>query len=293
VLGAIGVGLAYLAPFALRAMMIYSYVKYFNHIMELEGAAFWMLGIPFFYVMLFCVMSVFGWYNGETTKRGMPLKHFYSYLFSGFLSCSYIAGAGLVLYFKLLGVDDLYTVLAENTVYAQSEFVEKHIFLPMFAYQLYNLVYSMCWKETRELTMLIHHLFACIVALSAMEPFLQFDGYFFFGMAELTNVPLTWIDLSKVQASELSTKYPIIHGLMMALFVLLFIGIRGVMWPFKVIPVIYHLRVLINEGLIHSEAIAYGFMLATACLTALQLVWCRKIIALFIRTYLPSKKKVD
>lgn len=268
-----------------------AYMAYYEHIMALEGAREWMVGIPSIYTALWLGMAALGMYKGDTTKRGMPLQHYYSYLLSGFLSCSYIAGAGLVLYFRLFGVDDLYTVLAKDTVYAQSEFVERHIFLPMFAYQFYNLLYCFLWKETREVTMLIHHLFACLVALSAMEPFLQYDGYFFFSMAELTNVPLTWIDLSKVEGSALSSKYPVMHGLMMALFVALFVGIRGIMWPAKVIPVIYHLRILINEGLIHSEAIAYGFMLATACLTALQIVWCRKIIALAIRTFFPSKKK--
>lgn len=267
--------------------------KNLMHLMGLPGFTAWFAGIPCAYILLKLSLMALSLCKGET-KRGMPLTDYIPYVVVGFVTCGYIGCAGVILYFELFGVKDLYTVLAEDTVYGHSAFVEQHVFVPMFAYQFFNTVYSLLFKETRDVTMIVHHVAATAVAVVAMEPFLQHDAYFFFGFSELTNIPLTWIDLtSKVKGSTLKDDHPIFHGMMIALFVVLFLGIRVIVWPLKVIPVVYRLRVLMKHDppLIHDYGVAWGFLIATAALTSMQIAWGRKIVLMAKRTLFPGKTK--
>ena len=160
------------------------------------------VAVPAIYLFFKAIMVGFGIWKGEATKRGMPLCDFFPYILTGCISCGYMSGAGLILYFRLFGVDDMYTSMVNDTMYSRSDFVENHIFVPMFVYQTYNLLYGLCWKETRDVAMGVHHVMAILVSLVAMHPFLQYDAFFFFSCSELTNLPLTWIDATKAKAGQ-------------------------------------------------------------------------------------------
>ena len=113
---------------------------------------------------------------------------------------------------------------------------------------------------------------------------IRHDAFFFFGMAELSNIPLTWIDLTR-QMPSLRESYKQVHAFFQLFFVIVFLLIRCVIWPVRVLFVMYRISLFVNRGLIHSVPVAYGFMGTTMLLTALQLVWGRKILFLAIRSY--------
>ena len=252
-----------------------------------------MVAVPLSYVLIRMFLMASGDHYvpaGVKTKLGMSMRDYVCFTLVAGIFCVWIAGAGIILYFDLFGVNDQYTILAEDTFYARSTFVENHIFLPMFVFPGYNTVFSLLFQQTRDTVMIIHHISAVLTAVVAMAPFLQHDAFFFFGMAEISNIPLTWIDLTR-QMPTLRDDYKQVHAFFQLFFVMAFLLIRCIIWPVRVGFVIYRISIFIERGLIHSEAVAYGFMGTTMLLTALQFVWGRKILLLAIRTYTGGEKK--
>ncbi len=258
-----------------------------ERIREAETFELLMIAVPVSYLLIRLFLMAAGDKYipaGTLTKLGMPMRDYVCFTLVAGIFCLWIAFAGLILYFNMFGVDDLYTKLAEDTFYSRSTFVENHIFLPMFVFQAYNTVFSLLFKQTRDTVMIIHHIAAVMTSIVAMAPFLQHDAFFFFGMAELSNIPLTWIDLTR-QMPNIKDDHPIVHAFFQLFFVVIFLLVRCILWPVRVLFVMYRISYFIKRGLIHSELVAYGFMTSTALLTALQVVWGRKIFFLALRTY--------
>ena len=55
--------------------------------------------------------------------------------------------------------------------------------------------------------MIIHHTLVAILAYFGLHPYVHADAMFFFGVAELTNIPLTVMDVFKYLPS-LKANYP-------------------------------------------------------------------------------------
>jgi hypothetical protein len=260
--------------------------KNIQRIIQADTFGLLVVAVPLSYllIMIFFILTGDQYVAaGEKTRLGMPMRHYVCFTLAAGIFCVWIAGAGVILYFNI-GVADQYTMLAEDTFYARSTFVENHIFLPMFVFQGYNTIFSLFFKQTRDTVMIIHHVSAVLTSVVAMAPFLQHDAFFFFGMAELSNIPLTWIDLTR-QMPSLRENYKQVHAFFQLFFVIVFLLIRCVIWPVRVLFVMYRISLFVYRGLIHSVPVAYGFMGTTMLLTALQLVWGRKILFLAIRSY--------
>ena len=55
-----------------------------------------------------------------------------------------------------------------------------------------------CLMHTGEYTMLAHHSVTGILAYFSLYPYIQYQCFFFSGIVELSNIPLTIMDVFKV-----------------------------------------------------------------------------------------------
>ena len=77
----------------------------------------------------------------------------------------------------------------------------------MIFYQGWNLLLCFYCADLRDMAMIIHHALVTVLAYTGLYPYVHSDAMFFFGVAELTNVPLTIIDIFKY-LPELKAEFP-------------------------------------------------------------------------------------
>ena len=115
---------------------------------------------------------------------------------------TYLGVAGVVGYLSLFGVDCFgdFEKSAEGrdpTFYGRSDFVDNHMIYPMISYQGWNLLYTLVNADQFSWNMVGHHGVTGLLAYFGLSPYLHCYGLFFFGIAELTNIPLTFVDVFK------------------------------------------------------------------------------------------------
>lgn len=134
---------------------------------------------------------------------------------------------------------------------------------------------------------------------------------FFFGVAELTNVPLTLIDIFKY-LPDLKKNYPAVNEGIRSIFAILFIILRLILWPVYCYPFWVHslqlllidqsptnaitvffndvLKVtpLASDTVCHSKFVVGFFLFANVLLTTLQYYWG---VTIFGFLFVKSEKK--
>lgn len=134
----------------------------------------------------------------------------------------------------------------------------------------------------RTPVMLAHH--ATTLALQVLlisHSFLQHYGSFFFGVTELSTLPLLFVDLFRPENfPALADRYP---GLTLALrgsFALLFLAIRVCYWPVVMRRVWADLFWELNHDAVSStpQSLIWAIIAGSTFLTALQFFWGYKII---------------
>eukprot|EP00045_Choanoeca_perplexa_P007937 m.72824 g.72824 ORF g.72824 m.72824 type:complete len:304 (+) comp14285_c0_seq1:872-1783(+) len=211
-------------------------------------------------------------------------------------------------------IDKLYTPLPR--AFEMSEL--------MVAYQLYDLITMFIYKDLFTIAMLVHHILAGILALNGLYNFmhgtLEQDGclpyrlelmflpsntslstyqplwltfdtlgycYFFFGLIEVTNIPLTIIDIFK-HYPDLIKQYPNTYTAIRNFFAISFILFRLIMWPIVSFEFWTATLTALSSGQI-AKATRFGqpwlettaavtFLVANAGLTFLQCLWGKTII---------------
>lgn len=170
----------------------------------------------------------------------------------------------------------------------------------MFFFQGWNLLLCFLLADLREMTMVVHHSLVVILAYMGMHPYVHAAAMFFFGVAEVTNVPLTVIDVFKYLPA-LKQAYPQVNEAMRAVFAVLFIALRLVVWPYYCYPfwvrsaqlllrhhgvgmegqpdptAAFHVAGLVGPlpdgARCHSAFVVSFFVLANLLLTLLQYYW--------------------
>lgn len=252
-------------------------ISLLERLLATEGSLEWFVAIPVCYAVLIAVFTQLGWWKGEKSVRGgMEMSHMVSFMAVSLYCCVYISMAGLTLYMGYFGVDEQYTMLTENVFYARSAFVEKHLLMPMFCYQFWNTVTCFLYKEMFNPTMIMHHTATCMLQVLGFLPFLHSECFFFIGLAEITNIPLTYMDLCKCKP-EWKERWPNLYSLNQLVFAITFLAIRVVIWPIRAIPVWWNLALLLYEGKARNDTVAYGFILISSILSVMQVMWGKKI----------------
>lgn len=248
-----------------------------SRLLATEGFTTWFVAIPVCYALLITIFSKLGWWKGEKSVRGgMEMSHVVAFMAVSLYCCAYISMAGLTLYLGLFGVDEQYTLLTQNMFYARSIFVEKHLLMPMFCYQFWNTIQCFLYRELLSPTMIMHHSATCILQVLGFLPFLHSECFFFIGLAEITNIPLTIMDLCKCRP-EWRERWPNLYSLNQLLFAIAFLAIRVVIWPIRAIPVWWNLAILLSQGQARNETVAYGFIAISSVLSIMQIMWGKKI----------------
>ena len=200
------------------------------------------------------------------------------------LCVTYLAAAGIVGWFGLFGVN-VASELRANPFYGKSQFIEDHLIYPMISYQGWNLLLCFFNADLRDPAMIGHHLVTGSLAYFGLAPYLHYYGLFFFGVAELTNVPLTIVDVFKY-FPDLAKKLSILNELSRVSFAVSFILLRLIVWPYFS----YHFALgsidLLTTNFhtkCHSGFVVGFFLFANVFLTGLQFFWGSKIVGFLFK----------
>ena len=143
-------------------------------------------------------------------------------------------------------------------------------------FQLYELACAARVKRLRGKTfeMVAHHALALLLAcLAVNKDIYYFYGTYFFGVSELSSLPLVFLDLFKM-FPEVKKRYPLSNELIRPFFCVCFLVLRTFYWPY----VSYHFW---SASLTHypNDALeVMTFCTVNLLLSALQAFWTYLII---------------
>jgi hypothetical protein len=202
----------------------------------------------------------------------------------------YLALFGVVAWFRLNPNWD-YSSVDRDPFFGQAVFFENHIAIPMFWYQSWNVVLCLALQEFRDPTMIAHHVVTALLAYLSLNPYLQYYGIFFFGLPEVTSVPLTFVDIFKM-FPELQSKYPTLNSISRWTFGVLFILVRIIYWPIVSYSFWTGSISIIATKRSHSLPVTIIYLLANIFMTGLQFFWGSKIVSSMLKSAKSDKKKV-
>lgn len=241
----------------------------------------WFILTPVGYFALVILFRGMGLWDFPTRKGGRT-SDIMAFLFSALISVTYLGVAGAVATYDLFGVDES-TRLNADMFYARSQFVEEHLIYPMITFQGWNVLLCFFSPDLRDPAMIGHHLATASLGFLGLSPYLHGAGLFFFGLAEVSNIPLTIYDIFKYQIKNGWTeKYPILYQASQVTFALSFIILRLIMWPIKSWTFWNGSIDLLQSGKAHSQFAVGFFLLANIFLTGLQFMWGWTIIKMLL-----------
>jgi hypothetical protein len=151
----------------------------------------------------------------------------------------------------------------------------------MLAFQIWDLIATIVMsKEVPNQTQhLIHHASSTLLCLLGLldgdHGWLMYYGPFFFGVSELSSIPLGFMDLFRY-SDDLSKGYPKVGEIVKVAFAVLFLLIRCVYWPFVAID--FWQATLSKEADNANIVLKLVWWLANIGLTLLQYYWGYKVV---------------
>lgn len=167
---------------------------------------------------------------------------------------------------------------------------QRYLSIVMLAYQSWNIWMAWRLKDYRSVVTIGHHLVVAILAYFTLFPFLSYYALFFFGLPELSTIPL-WI-VDSLRDLQLKDDFPNLFKYSKMVFGASFLLIRCICWP--IISFDFWVKVvtsLSNQDQVHSVPIMVFFLFGNIFLTSLQFYWGIKIVKGFIRLFKKREKK--
>lgn len=235
---------------------------------------YWFAGVPVLYFVINGLLRLGN--RLPNTLQGTNGSDMLAFELTSCFICLYVGVAGTIGWLNLCSNCDFEDIEMDRT-YGRSIYFEHHLAAPLLTYQFWNFMICLIMTELRDGVMLIHHAASGLCALFSLHPFLQYYGLFFFGVPEVTSVPLTFITTSRC-FPFLKTDYPYIYEISKWSFGVLFLLIRLVMWTY--VSVWYWIDTvhLIRDGNPHSLFVVGYYCFANVVLTGMQYFWGYKII---------------
>ena len=144
------------------------------------------------------------------------------------------------------------------------------------AYEVYNTLAVILLPEYRNAAFIGHHATTLYLSLHARTTadvhFLHFYGLFFFGVSNISSVPLTMIEFANLWGSAALLEAS------QTLFALTFVLVRSLYWPLVSGQFWLDLLEVWNAGAVHSTLAMVTFLVANVGLTGLQLYWTTLIL---------------
>lgn len=157
----------------------------------------------------------------------------------------------------------------------------QNLVLVMFAFQVWDFVTTVVTKELRMVQHLIHHGACCVIALIVLmngpHGCLLYYTAFFFGVTEVSSVPLAVVDFFRMHKS-LAEKYSTVNEMVRVAFAVLFLLIRCIYWPFVCVD--FWINSL-NSGA--PELLLVIWYIANIGMTCLQYYWGALVVKGIIR----------
>merc|ERR1712000_271943 len=122
-----------------------------------------------------------------------------------------------------------------------------------------------------------HGIVTALLSYFGLYPYAQYYALFFFGIAEVTSIPLNVIDVFKY-LPHFSARYPGVYSVAKYLFVSGFFLIRIIVWPFFSYELWFGCQDLLLTNTAHSNFVVIFFLGANLFLTGLQFYWGYLII---------------
>lgn len=242
----------------------------------------WGIFVP---VTFFGLLGLFRAMNlwPEKTRAGSRASDIMAFEIMAGLCVLYLAVMGSIAYFDLMPDQFDYNLITDDIFYGKSQFVENHLIAPMISYQGWNFLLCLFNADLRDPAMIGHHVVTGTLAYMGLHPYLHGRAMFFFGFAEFTNVPLTFVDIFKYFPA-LKERFSLVNEVSRVVFALSFIIIRLIIWPF----VSYQFWVgsydLLSTGKAHSTFVVSFFLGANVFLTGLQFLWGSKIFGFLFKS---------
>jgi len=144
----------------------------------------------------------------------------------------------------------------------------------MVGFQLYEISCCVFEKKLRgdNFEMIAHHFAALLLSVLGLEyVYLHYYAPFFFGLVELSSIPLSVMDLFK-DFKPLQKVYPTLFELSRSIFAVIFLVVRVGYWP--VVSYLFWCDSL-DELAAGSQPkpLVYTFCVCNVVLTSLQLFW--------------------
>jgi hypothetical protein len=238
----------------------------------------WFFGTPIVWFLLLKVFRALDWWKFPT-RKGTRTSDIMAFEFVAGISVAYLGGAGLIISQGWFGTAAELARLNDDMLHTNSDFVINHLVYPMVTFQLWNVLLCLFTPDLNVPEMLGHHLVTAALGYFGMHPYLHGYGLFFFGVAELTNVPLTVYDMFKyMKAAKWQEKYSFIFTVSKLGFAASFVVLRIVVWPMISYPFWKDSVALLQSGKAHSNFVVGFFLLANVFLTFLQFFWGWKIV---------------
>jgi hypothetical protein len=179
---------------------------------------------------------------------------------------------------------------AADLFYGYSSLVNDHLITPMYAYQVWNFIVCFLHNEYQDFAAMAHHLVTACLASCGFHPFAHYYALFYFGIAELTTIPLNIINTFK-HVPRLAESYPSFYHHTRTIFALSFLLIRLLWWPVVSYGLFFACLDLLQSEKLHSIQIVCFFLFSNLFLSGLQFYWGYLIVKNALKGKTSNKKK--
>lgn len=183
---------------------------------------------------------------------------------------SFIAGCGVYYWFTEAGhaKDRIYSKLEGGVVVSKAN----------LAFQIYDLIATICIRDLRKAEMLVHHSLAILLAYFLLRnDYCHYYSIFFLGVTEASSIPLCIVDVFK-HFRKLAARYDALNTSLRILFALGFMVIRVVWWPCISYRYFSDTYQSYKDGTIYNPSLVAFFAISNILLTLLQWKWGIQIV---------------
>lgn len=250
----------------------------------------WSIIPPISYILLILLFRLINLYPNKC-KKGSRASDILSFQIVAGICLAYLGINGVILWFNL---NSNYTMdnLIKDKYHAREEFVENFLLLPMLSYQFWQIILCFILNDLFDVAMIAHHILTFLLAYICLHPVLHYYVCFYFGLAEITNLPLTIIDTFKY-FPDLGEKFYYLNRFCKYSFASLFFIIRIFYWTYITFNMLLFLVPLCWNGNAHNIYVIFYFLFAATFLTGLQYFWGYKIFFIVMKDFSDNKKKKE
>eukprot|EP00629_Pelagomonadales_sp_RCC1024_P006677 CAMPEP_0119259132 /NCGR_PEP_ID=MMETSP1329-20130426/69_1 /TAXON_ID=114041 /ORGANISM="Genus nov. species nov., Strain RCC1024" /LENGTH=236 /DNA_ID=CAMNT_0007258495 /DNA_START=168 /DNA_END=878 /DNA_ORIENTATION=+ len=206
-------------------------------------------------------------------RYAMGWSHLASHAIPQFLGFCALAVLGATSWLEPGG---LYTQLASTPAVLAPGPVGALVCALQIPFQIYELLCAFGVKRLRGKAgeMIAHHALSLLLAsLAYNKGIYYYYGAYFFGISELSSVPLAFLDAFKM-FPDLRKAYPKTNAFVRPFFCVVFLGLRTLYWP----VVSYHFWKASLAHWPNDQVELLVFMTVNVVLTSLQAYWSYLIV---------------